>query len=71
MTLACLLFRASESMPLEELWRGLKATVVANRCYPTLEDLTQHAIDWLDAMTKAERLHRCGFQSSKFDWLPT
>jgi hypothetical protein len=53
------------------LWRGLKATMVTNSCYPTLEDLTQHAIDWLDAMTKAERLHRCGFQSSKFDWLPT
>ncbi len=45
MTLACLLCRASELMPLEELWRGLKATVVASRCYPKLEDVTQHVID--------------------------
>ena len=69
--LAFVSFRAPALMPLEELWRGLTATMVTNQCNPTLEDLTQHAIDWLDAMTKAERLHRCGFQSSIFDWLPT
>ena len=70
-TLAFLPFLAPELMPREELWRGLEAPVAANRCFPTLKDLTQHAIDWLDAMTKAVRLHRSGFQSSKFDWLPT
>jgi hypothetical protein len=53
-TLAVLSFRAPELMLLEELWRGLKATLAGNRCYPTLEDLTQHAIDWLDAMTQAD-----------------
>ncbi len=58
-------------MPLEELWRGLKATVAANRCYPSLEDLAERAVHWLDAMSNADRRRRCGFQTSKFDWLPT
>ncbi len=70
-TIAFLPFRSPELMPLEDLWRGLKTTVAANRCYPTLEELAARALDWLDGMAEVERLHRCGFQSSKFDWLPT
>ena len=70
-TLAFLPFRAPELMPLEDLWRGLKATVAANRCYPTLEELTQRAVSWLGAMSNTERLRCCGFAASKFDWLPT
>lgn len=70
-TLAFLPFRSPELMPLEDLWRGLKQTVSANRCYPSLEDLAQRAIVWLDSMSGAERLRRCGFETSKFDWLPT
>jgi transposase len=70
-TLAFLPFRSPELMPLEDLWRGLKATVAANRCYPTLADLTGRALEWLSAMTPEDRLRRCGFQTSKFDWLPT
>jgi transposase len=70
-TLAFLPFRSPALMPLEELWRGLKATVAANRCYPSLEELADRAVAWLDDMSDAERLRRCGFQTSKFDWLPT
>jgi transposase len=70
-TLAFLPFRSPELMPLEELWRGLKATVAANRCYPSLAELADRAVDWLTAMSEEDRLRRCGFQSSKFDWLPT
>jgi transposase len=70
-TLAFLPFRSPELMPLEDLWRGLKATVAANRCYPTLADLTERALAWLESMSTDERLHRCGFHASKFDWLPT
>lgn len=70
-TLAFLPFRSPELMPLEELWRGLKATVAANRCYPSLEELAQRAVAWLDDMSDADRLRRCGFEASKFDWLPT
>ena len=70
-TLAFLPFRSPELMPLEELWRGLKQTVAANRCYPSLEELTARAVDWLAAMRDEDRLRRCGFQASKFDWLPT
>ena len=53
------------------LWRGLKTTVAANRCYASLEELTDRAVTWLDDMTPAERLRSCGFEASKFDWLPT
>lgn len=70
-TLAFLPFRAPELMPLEDLWRGLKQTVAANRCYPSLEELTERAVAWLEAMTPTDRLSRCGFAASKFDWLPT
>jgi len=70
-TLAFLPFRSPELMPLEELWRGLKQTVAANRCYPSLDELTDRAIDWLSAMSNEDRRRRCGLHSSKFDWLPT
>jgi transposase len=70
-TLAFLPFRSPELMPLEDLWRGLKATVAANRCYDSLDELAARAVAWLDAMTPTDRLRRCGFEASKFDWLPT
>jgi transposase len=70
-TLAFLPFRSPELMPLEELWRGLKAVVAANRCSPSLEELASRAVDWLEAMRDEERRRRCGLHSSKFDWLPT
>ena len=70
-TLAFLPFRSPELMPLEELWRGLKQTVAANRCYPSLTELAQRALFWLDGMSPADRLRRCGLETSKFDWLPT
>jgi transposase len=69
--LAFLPFRSPELMPLEELWRGLKQTVAANRCYPSLAEWVDRAEDWLTAMSEEDRLRRCGLQSSKFDWLPT
>ena len=71
MTLAFLPFRSPELMPLEDLWRGLKATVAANRCYASLDELVARAVEWLTGMSNADRLRRCGFQSSKFEWLPT
>lgn len=70
-TLAFLPFRSPELMPLEELWRGLKAVVAANRCYASLEELADRAVDWLETMSDEERRRRCGLLSSKFDWLPT
>lgn len=70
-TLAFLPFRAPELMPLEELWRGLKQTVAANRCYASLDELVARALAWLHGMTDAERLRRCGLRSSKYQWLPT
>jgi transposase len=70
-TVAFLPFRSPELMPLEELWRGLKATVAANRCYASLEELADRSLVWLDDMSDAERHRRCGLTTSKFAWLPT
>lgn len=70
-TLAFLPFRSPELMPLEDLWRGLKQTVAANRTYPSLDDLAERAIAWLTTMSDEDRRRRCGFHASKFDWLPT
>lgn len=70
-TLAFLPFRSPDLMPLEDLWRGLKATVAANRSYANLDELVRRALAWLMAMTPTDRLCRCGFASSKFDWLST
>jgi hypothetical protein len=70
-TLSFLPFRSPELMSLEDLWRGLKTTVAANRCYPSLQELTQRALVWLNGMSTTDRLRRCGFDTSKFDWLPT
>lgn len=39
LTVAFLRFRSTELMPLEDLWRGLKRTVAANRCYASLDEL--------------------------------
>jgi transposase len=70
-TIVFLPFRAPELMPLEELWRGLKQIVAANRCYVSLEELVERAVAWLDDMTDDERRQRCGLTSSKYQWLPT
>lgn len=69
--LAFLPFRAPELMPLEDLWRGLKAEVAANRCYPTIDELAGRAVAALAALDPQARLRRCGLRSSKFQWLPT
>lgn len=70
-TLAFLPFRSPELMPLEELWRGLKAVVAANRCYASLEELAERAVDWLETMSDEDRRCRCSLQTSKYDWLST
>jgi transposase len=64
-------FRSPEPMPLEELWRGLKQEVAANRCSATVDELAERAAAWLEGMDGRERRRRCGLDSSKFDWLPT
>lgn len=70
-TIVFLPFRSPELMPLEDLWRGLKQTVAANRCYPSLDELAARALNWLDDMNDEDRRRRCGLHTSKFDWLPT
>ncbi|HEX5871346.1 MAG TPA: transposase, partial [Longimicrobium sp.] len=55
-TIAWLPYRSPELMPLEDLWRGLKQTVAANRCYASLDELAERALAWLETMTPADRL---------------
>lgn len=69
--IAFLPFRSPELMPLEDLWRGLTATVAANRTSASLEELAQRAVDWRHRLSNADRLRRWALQTSKFDWLST
>jgi len=64
-------FRSPELNPCEDLWRGLKQEIAANRAYPTVDALAERAVTWLDSLSADERLRRCGLHSSKFAWLPT
>ena len=50
---------------------GPKQTVAANRGYASLEDLVARALDLAGRHERAERLRRCGFEASKFEWLAT
>lgn len=67
---ACLPFRSPELNPCEDLWRRLKATVAANRCYPHVDELGQCGLAWLTSLTNEDVLRLTGFHSSKFAWLP-
>lgn len=69
--LAWLPFRSPELNPCEDLWRHLKATVAANRCYPDVEELGQRALAWLTSLTNEDALRLTGLHSSKFAWLST
>lgn len=69
--LAWLPFRSPELNPCEDLWRHLKAQVAANRVYPSIEELAQRALAWLEQLTPTDVRRLTGLSSSKFDWLPT
>jgi transposase len=64
-------FRSPELNPCEDLWRHLKATVAANRAYPSVDDLAARAIAWLADQSGAAVRRLTGLQASKFNWLPT
>jgi hypothetical protein len=69
--LAWLPFRAPELNPCEDLWRHLKATVAANRAYPTVDALADRADAWLDGLASEDLLRYTGIRACKFDWLLT
>ena len=69
--LAFLPFRSPELMPLEDIWRGAKAVVAANRCYASVDEAAARTVAWLQNQSGEERLRRSGLRSSKFQWLPT
>jgi transposase len=69
--LAWLPFRSPELNPCEDLWRHLKATVAANRAYPTVDALAARADAWLQGLTPDDVLRYSGIRARKFDWLLT
>lgn len=64
-------FRSPELNPCEDLWRGLKGDVAANRSYASMEELGERALAWMDALSPDDVLRRSGLLSSKFQWLFT
>jgi transposase len=64
-------FRSPELNPCEDLWRGLKSDVAANRTYASMEELGERALAWMDALSPDDVLRRSGLLSSKFQWLST
>ncbi len=64
-------FRAPELMPCEDVWRGMKGTVAANRAYADVDELAGRAVAWLDRQSPTDLLRMAGLLSSKFHWLPT
>lgn len=71
MTILSLPFRSPELMPCEDVWRGMKRVVAANRAYADVDELAARAVAWLDDHAPAQILQISGITSSKFDWLPT
>lgn len=70
-TILPLPFRSPELNPCEDVWRGMKGTVAANRAYADVDELAARAVAWLDDRSPTDLLRLAGLQSSKFDWLPT
>jgi transposase len=69
--LAWLPFRSPELNPCEDIWRRLKATVAANRAYPSVDDLAARATAWFTSRSPDDFRRYAGLSSSKFAWLLT
>ncbi len=54
--------------PVEDLWRELKRTVAADRCYPDIQELVERAIRWMVSLTPRQALRKAGLLTGKF-WL--
>jgi transposase len=64
---------------MDQLWRGLKQEVAANRQAASLDDLADRAACWVLALTPAQARRKAGMASDRFwltplsqhFWLPT
>lgn len=54
--------------PMEDLWRELKRTVAADRCYADINELAERALRWMLALTHRHALRKAGLLTGKF-WL--
>src|SRR5690348_6702038 len=64
-------FRSPESMPREDVWRGMKRVAAANRAFADVDELAQRGVSWLDDRPSGEILRIAGLRSPKFDCLST
>lgn len=58
----------SELNAMDQLWRGLKQHIAANRQYPSVDALAQDAEDWVRRLSLRQALRKAGVLSGSF-WL--
>jgi transposase len=58
----------SELNAMDHLWRALKQYIAANRQYPSVDALAQHAEDWVLGLPSQQALRKAGILSRHF-WL--
>ena len=58
----------SELNAMDQLWRGLKQHIAANRQYPSVDAQAQDAEDWVLGLSPRQALHKAGVLSRHF-WL--
>ena len=58
----------SELNSMDHLWRALKQYISANRQYPSVDALAQHAEDWVLGLSSLQALRKAGVLSGRF-WL--
>ena len=56
---------------MENLWGHMKDDVAANRVYPELDKLANHATTYLDHLSPTDRRRLAALHSSKYLWIPT
>ena len=54
--------------PMDQLWRGLKHVIAANRQYASIDELAAFALRWLSGLTPTEALRKAAMRSPAF-WL--
>jgi transposase len=69
--IAWLPFRSPELNPVEDLWRGLKRSIAANRAYASVDELAERSLAYFKALGPEGIRRSCGLLSGKFNWLPT
>jgi transposase len=60
--------QSPELNPMDQLWRGLKQHIAANRQYDTIDQLATQAVAWVLALSAVAALRKAALRSPAF-WL--